>query len=263
MVSESPNVVAVLARIYVDDLDVALPLYGALSDGAEPHAFAFRGMRLAMVGSFLLIEGADAEARSRAATILVRDVGAVARQVAGAGGEVLEGPAEGPNGPRLVARHPDGSVLEYIALTRSRPTHDRRAPAVRQLRLVVEAEDFETALSFYRDTLGLAEQAAFTGDGDARVAILDAGSATLELSNPAQVRMIDRVEAGGVPSDRIRVAFEVGDTSWRTAELVAAGAQLIAEPRETPWRSLNSRLRAPAGLQLTLFQELAEHETPG
>lgn len=258
MVSESPNVVAVLARIYVDDLDAALPLYGALSDGDEPHAFTFRGMRLAMVGSFLLIEGADAEARSRAATILVRDVGAVAREVAGSGGELLEGPAEGPNGPRLVARHPDGSVLEYIALTR-----DRRAPAVRQLRLVVEAEDFDAALSFYRDTLGLAEQAAFTGDGDARVVILDAGSAALELSNPAQVRMIDRVEAGGLPSDRIRVAFEVGDTSARTAELVAAGAQLIAQPRETPWRSLNSRLRAPAGLQLTLFQELGEHETAG
>jgi len=37
---------------------------------------------------------------------------------------------------------------------------------------------------------------------------------------------------------------------------VAAGATLIASPIETPWGSLNSRLDAPAGLQLTLFQEL-------
>ncbi|AYG04667.1 VOC family protein [Gryllotalpicola protaetiae] len=127
---------------------------------------------------------------------------------------------------------------------------------VRQLRLVVHAEDFEAALAFYRDVLGLPEQAAFTGDGDAKVVILDAGRATLELSNPAQVEMIDRVEAGGAPSARIRVAFEVDDAGGKTGELVDAGAELIASPRTTPWQSLNSRLNAPAGLQITLFQEL-------
>jgi hypothetical protein len=40
--------------------------------------------------------------------------------------------------------------------------------------------------------------------------------------------------------------------------LVAAGAELVAPPTETPWRSLNSRLEAPAGLQITLFEELEE-----
>ena len=32
---------------------------------------------------------------------------------------------------------------------------------------------------------------------------------------------------------------------------------MIAEPTRTPWDSLNSRLDAPGGLQLTLFEELA------
>jgi catechol 2,3-dioxygenase-like lactoylglutathione lyase family enzyme len=131
---------------------------------------------------------------------------------------------------------------------------------VRQLRLVVETEDYEAALHFYRDVLGLPEQAAFEGEDDARVTILHAGMATLELSNPAQVRLIDRVEAEGKPSARIRIAFEVDDTAARTDELVAAGAELIASPRETPWRSLNSRLHAPADLQVTLFQELESLE---
>jgi catechol 2,3-dioxygenase-like lactoylglutathione lyase family enzyme len=49
---------------------------------------------------------------------------------------------------------------------------------------VVEAPDFDDAVRFYRDTLGLTEQAAFEGDGDARVMILSAGRATLELANP-------------------------------------------------------------------------------
>ena len=127
---------------------------------------------------------------------------------------------------------------------------------VRQLRLVVEAEDYEAALIFYRDVLGLTEQAAFTGEGDAQVTILNAGIATLELSNPAQVRLIDRVEADGQPSARLRIAFEVDDTASMTGRLVDAGATLTASPRVTPWQSVNSRLEAPAGLQVTLFQEL-------
>lgn len=121
---------------------------------------------------------------------------------------------------------------------------------------MVEAEDYDAAVAFYRDALGLTEQAAYEGEGDARVMILDAGRATLEIANPAQVRMIDRVEAEGKPSARIRIAFEVDDSPSVTRDLAAAGAELVAEPRETPWRSVNSRLNGPAGLQLTVFHEL-------
>lgn len=125
------------------------------------------------------------------------------------------------------------------------------------MRLVVEATDYDEALHFYRDVLGLRQAEAYEGEGGARVAILDAGRATLELANPAQKRMIDEVETGrsGV-APKYRVAFEVRDTQTVTDELVGAGAELIAEPIETPWRSLNSRLGAPAGMQLTIFQEL-------
>ena len=128
--------------------------------------------------------------------------------------------------------------------------------AVLQLRLVVEAEDFEAAVAFYRDALGLPEQAAFEGEGDARVVILDAGRATLELANPAQKRMIDEVEVGRQVAPHLRVAFEVPDSRATTEALVAAGATVIAPPVETPWRALNARLEAPAGLQITVFQEL-------
>ncbi|MEU4715541.1 VOC family protein [Micromonospora purpureochromogenes] len=134
---------------------------------------------------------------------------------------------------------------------------DDRTPTVRQLRLVVEAEDYDAAVAFFRDALGLPEQAAFSGAGDARVVILDAGRATLEIANPAQKRMIDEVEVRQV-APKIRVAFEVDDAAAATARLVAAGATQIAPPTVTPWHSLNSRLDAPAGLQLTLFEELRD-----
>ena len=48
------------------------------------------------------------------------------------------------------------------------------------------------------------------------------------------------------------------DAAGVTDRLKAAGATVIAEPTPTPWRSLNSRLAAPAGVQLTIFKELAD-----
>ena len=139
------------------------------------------------------------------------------------------------------------------------PDDPTRRPVI-QLRVVVEAEDYDEAVRFYRDVLGLPEEAAFEGDGDARVTILDAGRATLEIANPAQKRMIDAVEVGRDVAPKIRIAFEVADGRATTDELVSAGATLIAPPMETPWGSLNSRLSAPAGLQITLFEELESLE---
>jgi catechol 2,3-dioxygenase-like lactoylglutathione lyase family enzyme len=119
---------------------------------------------------------------------------------------------------------------------------------------VVEAEDYEAAVAFYRDVLGLPEEAAI-GTGDAHVTILDAGRATLEIANPAQKRYIDEVEVGRDVAPKLRVAFEVDDGPAVTARLVAAGATEVAPPTLTPWKSVNSRLEAPAGLQITVFQE--------
>ena len=70
---------------------------------------------------------------------------------------------------------------------------------VRQLRVVVEADDFEAALAFYRDVLGMPQAEAYEADGGARVVILDAGRATLELANPAQVAFIDRSRPTAAP----------------------------------------------------------------
>ena len=132
--------------------------------------------------------------------------------------------------------------------------------SVVQLRLIVETDDFDSAVAFYRDVLGLPEQEAFEGSGGARVAIMRVPAATLEIANPAQVRMIDEVEVGRQVSRRstlsIRVAFEVADAEAVTRELAAAGAEVLATPTETPWRSLNARFEAPGGLQITAYQEL-------
>jgi predicted enzyme related to lactoylglutathione lyase len=129
------------------------------------------------------------------------------------------------------------------------------AGSVRQLRLVVTADDYDEAVRFYRDVLGMREEGAFTAEGG-HVTILDAGRATLEITDPVHAAYIDRVEVGKRVAGHIRIALEVADARAATDRAVASGAALVAEPVVTPWNSLNARLEAPAGLQLTLFEEL-------
>jgi len=89
---------------------------------------------------------------------------------------------------------------------------------VRELRLVVTAEDYDAALVFYRDVLGLDERAAYNSP-DGKVTILEAGRATLELADTNQAEFIDRVEVGRRVAGHIRVAFEVEDSEQTTRRL--------------------------------------------
>jgi predicted enzyme related to lactoylglutathione lyase len=127
---------------------------------------------------------------------------------------------------------------------------------VRQLRLVVHAEDHEAALRFFRDALGMPVQEAYSGDGGAEVTILDAGRATLEIANTAQVELIDEVEVGRRVAPHFRVALEVEDCVCAAASVEAGGATPVAPPTRTPWNSLNARFEAPGEVHLTVFEEL-------
>jgi predicted enzyme related to lactoylglutathione lyase len=129
---------------------------------------------------------------------------------------------------------------------------------VRQLRLVVHAEDYDGALRFFRDVLGMPQQEAYSGDGGAEVAILDAGRATLEIANSAQADLIDDVEVGSRVAGHFRVALEVDDCEAVTRAAVEGGAVPVAPPTRTPWNSLNARFDAPGEVHLTLFQELGD-----
>lgn len=127
----------------------------------------------------------------------------------------------------------------------------------RQLRLIIETDDFDEAVRFYRDVLGMPEQPAFAAEGDDRVAILRAGEATIELASPAHVRSIDAIE-GAPPSGgaTLRIALEVDDTEQALAAAESAGAVRIAPAVGTPFRTVNARVQGPAGWQVTFFQEL-------
>jgi hypothetical protein len=54
----------------------------------------------------------------------------------------------------------------------------------------------------------------------------------------------------------VRLALEVDDSAAAAEALVAAGGELLGGPVVTPWSHRNIRLRAPDGMQLTLFTVL-------
>jgi len=132
---------------------------------------------------------------------------------------------------------------------------------VRQLRLVVTTPAYDEALTFYRDVLGLPEEASFSSS-DGRVTILSAGRATLEITDPANAEFIDEVEVGRRVAGHLRVAFEVADATVVTDRLARAGATVVAPPTLTPWQSYNARLDAPGDLHITVFADASHEAAP-
>jgi lactoylglutathione lyase len=125
-----------------------------------------------------------------------------------------------------------------------------------ELRLVLTVDDVDAALRLYRDALGLPEHAAWEAEDEGgRIAILDAGRATLELVNEAQAAAIDRIEVGERVAGPVRVAFRVDDSEAVAQRLAAAGGRIVGGPVTTPWNDRNVRVDTPGGLQLTLFSE--------
>ena len=123
-----------------------------------------------------------------------------------------------------------------------------------EFRVVLTVPDFEEAVAFYRDALGLEQLADWSGE-DGRVILLDGGHATLELFDEAQAESVDRIEAGQRVSGPVRLAFEATDVDAVALRLVEAGAEVVAPPVVPPWGGRNTRVRTPDGMQLTLFSE--------
>jgi predicted enzyme related to lactoylglutathione lyase len=126
---------------------------------------------------------------------------------------------------------------------------------VHELRLVVTTDDYDSAVAFYRDVLGMPASAEYLSEDQGRVVILEAGTATLEIGDRPHAEYVDDVEVGRRVAGPVRVALRVDDAMTATSAAADAGARVVAPPTRTPWRSLNARLETPAELQVTLYQD--------
>lgn len=105
------------ARLWVADLDETLPLLEELVGRPADLRFPFQDVELAAVGDFLVIAGTpEALEPHRAATgpVVVDDLEALEATVLAAGAEITVPRATSETGSFLYARHPDGSLVEYV-----------------------------------------------------------------------------------------------------------------------------------------------------
>lgn len=124
-----------------------------------------------------------------------------------------------------------------------------------EFRVALTVDDFNRAVAFYRDGLGLDPGEIWTDNGNGQ--IFSAGRATLEIFDDAHASAVDQLETGARLSGQIRFAFEVADVHAAVARALDYGAVLVHPPTLTPWNHFNARLQAPDGLQVTLFQVMA------
>lgn len=123
---------------------------------------------------------------------------------------------------------------------------------VKEFRVALTTNDFERAVTFYRDGLGLDPGELWTDNG--RGQLFWAGKASLEIFDLDYAAGVDQIEVGERVSGQIRFAFEVADIHAAMERALKYGATLVHEPILTPWHDLNVRLCSPEGLQITLFQ---------
>lgn len=123
----------ILIRVFVapGELAAAIESYEELQDVEVDAVFPYPevGLRLAMVGAFLLLEGDDeqlAPFRRTTGTLLVDDVEPYHQRLVAAGAEILAEPHDVPTGRGFTAEHPDGTVVEYV---QHRPTPEELVAA--------------------------------------------------------------------------------------------------------------------------------------
>lgn len=124
---------------------------------------------------------------------------------------------------------------------------------VKEVRVALTVEDFEAAVTLYGEALGLHVLKKWD-EPRGRGAIFAAGVATIEVLDRPQAEFVDEAEAGKPVSGPVRLALGVKEIEQTAASLQRGGAEVVSAPATTPWGDYNQRLRAPDGMQLTLFQ---------
>lgn len=108
--------------------------------------------------------------------------------------------------------------------------------------------DLKRSLQFYRDGLGFAVSEEFKEDGVLRGAMIEAGGASLGLSQDDFAKGRDRVKGVGM-----RLYLETDqDVAALAGQAKAAGITLNDGPAPLPWGPMGFSVTDPDGFKLTI-----------
>ncbi|WP_194832833.1 VOC family protein [Nocardia sp. XZ_19_369] len=105
------------ARLFVADLDAALPTYEKLVGTSADLRFVFEQAEIAAIGDFLLIAGAPEHTDRYRATIgpvVVDDLDQVIAELTASAATIVDGPLHSETGRFVYLRHADGAEVEYV-----------------------------------------------------------------------------------------------------------------------------------------------------
>src|SRR3954451_4963309 len=97
--------------------------------------------------------------------------------------------------------------------------------AIHELRVALTVADYEQAVSFYRDTLGLPELEVWESP-QGRVTLLGGGRATLEILEEGHAAEVDEIEVVRRVAGPFRLALELDDSAGIAERLVEVGGTL-------------------------------------
>ncbi|WP_190823518.1 VOC family protein [Saccharopolyspora pogona] len=111
------SILKTYARLWVDELDRALPLLQELTGAPADLRLSFESIELAAIGDFLVIAG-PAEERAKyahaSATVVVANLDDLEATLKANGASITTPNTAGPTGRFLYARHADGAEVEYV-----------------------------------------------------------------------------------------------------------------------------------------------------
>ena len=105
------------ARLWVDDLESAIPLYEAIVGEPAHVRLKFEQAELGGVGDFLLIGGpreATDAYRGTIGPVVVDDLDAAEEELTALGAARIGDRLVAPTGRLMYARHPDGVQVEFL-----------------------------------------------------------------------------------------------------------------------------------------------------
>lgn len=121
-----------------------------------------------------------------------------------------------------------------------------------ELRVVRLTDRFDDACEFWGGLLGWTVTREWpAGDGQGRGRIFGYG-------DTARVELIEVPHSVAVTG--LRLGVQVDDVAAVRARLVAAGQELTHDLAEQPWGHRNCTVLDPAGIEVTLFQVIADHD---